>query len=664
MPSSQPGARGPVNSIEVSWEYETMIKQQTRTGKLASLSGAAFILLLVAVICNPLGAQSSGQKKPAPATAPEAAAAEATAKAEKALTTQQQRAVYLLEQLLEKSKDFDNEGLKIRIRVRVADSLWDYDAPRARQMFEDAFHAIDALHAGDSARDKAANTTQSQLRNEIIRLISARDSELADKLIKTVADDSEKKDSDPLSFAASNNRATLYLQSAMLLVNSDPGRASQMLRVGIDSGLIGEQLYVALDAFRRKDLSLGDELFRYALLKSKSDPQYPALKIIVLAYYLFPDFGQPGGSGAASPSLGLVPQFLNFAYAAFMQAGNQAQPAVSETSQMAKADVRPQMDYWAIQSLLPYFDRYMPDKGLALRSQLTRAGSKIVGEQLDMIDSFSRPGVVQDLLSKAMKALGPERDELYAQAALLASQKGDFEQSLSIVKSISDEQRKTGLETGVRLQGVTDAIGKADYETAYRYAKDVPRLQQRIYAFGQLSTALFDKKDRQRALEVLSDAEALTSRAENGPDKARAMLTLAGAVAHIDGIRGFETMKSAINAINRTSLTLTPAGYLTVGGRGAGPLNTFNFNDAFTPLALSDFEGALLLAQSLERKEAAVLAQVAICRSALTMPPGEDKGREAKTVQPPPVKDEEPASKAKEPAGKGKKKPAKPESKG
>jgi hypothetical protein len=192
----------------------------------------------------------------------------------------------------------------------------------------------------------------------------------------------------------------------------------------------------------------------------------------------------------------------------------------------------------------------------------------------------------------------------------------------------------------------------------------VPRLQQRIFAFSQLSTALFDKKDRQRALEVLSDAEALTSRAENGPDKARAMLTLAGAVARIDTIRGFEAMKSAISAINRTNLTLTPAGFLTIGGRGAGPLNTFNFNDAFTPLARSDFEGALLLAQSLERKEASALAQLAICRSALIKPPGDSKGQEEKTAQPPPVKDEEPASKAKEPAGKGKKKPAKPEGKG
>jgi tetratricopeptide (TPR) repeat protein len=453
------------------------------------------------------------------------------------------------------------------------------------------------------------------------------------------------------------------------LLNSDPARASQMLRMGIDTGLVGEELFDALDTFRDKDPSLGDELFKYALLKSKNNSQYPALKIIVLAYYLFPNFGEPGGPqaprGAAPPNPALVAQYLNSAYAVLMLTDNPAQPAASDSSQ--KTDIRSQMDYWAIQSLLPYFDRYMPDKGLALRGQLNRAGSKIPGETLDLMESFNRPGIVQDLVSRALKATGPEKDELYTQAAVLALQKGDFEQSLSIVKSIGDEQRKTALETAVRVQGVTDAITKEDYETAYRYAKDVPRLQQRIFAFSQLSSALFDKKDRQRALEVLSEAEALTSKAENGPDKARAMLTLAGAVARIDIIRGFETMKSAIDAINRTSLTLTPAGILTIGGRGAGPLNTFNFNDAFTPLARGDFQGALLLAQSLERREASVLAQLAICRAALIKAPGDNKSQEEKTFQQPPGKDAEPAGKDKEkdkePAAKSKKKSAKPETK-
>jgi hypothetical protein len=646
-----------------------MIWKQPRIGKLASLSVVTPILLLTTIICNPVIAQTRGQKKPAAATPAEAASTEPVARAEKVLTPQQQRAIYLLEQLLDKSRDFDNEGLKIRIRARVADSLWDYDAARARQMFEDAFHAIDAFPVNDSVRDRPANpnaSPQSQLRNEIIRLISARDSELADKLIKTVADDSQKKDSDPSNFATTNNRAQLYLQSARLLLNTDPKRASQMLKVGIDTGLMGEELFDALDAFRSKDPALGDELFKYALVRSKNNSQYPALKFIVLAYYLFPNFGEPSGShtttGAAPPNPALVAQFLNSAYAVLMLNDSLAQPAVADSSQ--KMDIRSQMDYWAIQSLLPYFDQYLPDKGLGLRGQLNRTGSKIPGDQLDMIDSFSRPGAVQDLVSKALKASGPERDDLYTQAAVLALQKGDFEQSLSIVKSIGDEQRKSALETSVRVQGVTDAIGKEDYDTAYRYAKDVPRLQQRIFAFSQLSSALFDKKDRQRALEVLSDAEALTSRAENGPDKARAMLTLAGAVARIDTIRGFEAMKSAIDVINRTNLTLTPGGILTISGRGAGPLNTFNFNDTFAPLARSDFQGALLLAQSLERKEASALAQLAVCRAALIKPPGDNKGQEEKTAQQPqPGKDDEPASKDKEPAAKKKKKSAKPETK-
>ena len=161
------------------------------------------------------------------------------------------------------------------------------------------------------------------------------------------------------------------------------------------------------------------------------------------------------------------------------------------------------------------------------------------------------------------------------------------------------------------------AIGKEDFEAAYRYGKNLPSLPQRALVFDKLARAFESKKEIGRAMGIISEVAQEIGKAGDGLDKARAMLIVADAAARLDPNLGFEVTKPAVEAINRadagqkSNRTPSQAGF---------DLSTLKFDQGFPLLARYDFERTLLLAQEIEKKEASVLVQLALCRAALIKP--------------------------------------------
>ena len=212
-----------------------------------------------------------------------------------------------------------------------------------------------------------------------------------------------------------------------------------------------------------------------------------------------------------------------------------------------------------------------------------------------------RPANVQDLVSQADMARSPaEKDGLYARAALQAVVENDFERALSIAGKLSRGPSRLNVEAMARQRAAMAALGKEDFVEVDRYARDLPNLVQRATVFDQLLLALEKRKDSGRAAEVLAEAEQSIGKAEDGPEKVRALLIIAGAAARLDPLRGFEILRSAITAINKSHDGYTP-----------------NFDQVLPLLARADFDRVLQLALSIDRKEYSVLAQMALCRAVL-----------------------------------------------
>jgi len=226
-------------------------------------------LLLVISLGLPLPAQDTKKrKKPSVEKPQEGAAQTENSSAEKALTIHQQRALFLLDQLFESTKDFKDSLFKIRVQAQIADLLWEHDKVRARRQFEETFQAIDLI-ATPAQQEKAPSSTaidnpQSRLRRELILLISRRDPELAERLMKTIVDVPPEPNPNAVAVGSQSEHALLYPQIARALADTDPQRAAQMVRNSLSSGL-HSMLPSVLQLLQHQNPALADELFASAL---------------------------------------------------------------------------------------------------------------------------------------------------------------------------------------------------------------------------------------------------------------------------------------------------------------------------------------------------------------------------------------------------------------
>jgi hypothetical protein len=126
-------------------------------------------------------------------------------------------------------------------------------------------------------------------------------------------------------------------------------------------------------------------------------------------------------------------------------------------------------------------------------------------------------------------------------------------------------------------------------------------------------------------MKILDEAVRVASKTENGIERSRRLMILAGIAARIDASRGFEDMKQAIEEFNRAGFApeWEKAGSPAEGVRGKP--NSVNIgisplldDEDFYRLGSTDFERALAVAQRIQMKEASAVVQLAVCRGALS----------------------------------------------
>ncbi|MFN2454838.1 MAG: hypothetical protein ABR577_11520 [Pyrinomonadaceae bacterium] len=627
---------------------------------------AACSLLLAILFSLPFPAAAQGVKpKPPVSSTPTTATPTRTdVKKEavgKTLTQDQQSALAVLDGLFEAAKRFDDERDWIKTRAQIADVLWAFDEARARRELEAAFRGIEKLKpAPPPAKDDfmAAMATvfggspQSQLRSEVLRLIARHDTALARELTKSVVETPPKEELKNTPFGHQSERSTLYLQQALALVETDPVRAAEFAKLSLNGG-IGLLFPGVLLALRIKETKLADDLFVDALAVAERDAATAMTNVSLLSPYVFPDYGGAANSmrmmamldpksniAATQPNPALVTPFLDFAYNMIMrqpETQQSAPDAASSDKESAKAqlesakaqmmsDYQSTVSYATGQQLLPYFERYAPERAATLRAALENRLRAIPGGTTrDLLANLQQPSTVQELLNKAEDAkTDPEKDSYYQRAAALAAQNGDYDQAISLVEKTHNTELQPLLTSVFRMQAAMTAISKKDWDAAYRYGRDIPDVVQRAAVFAFLAQRLIEKKETVRATQMLIEAELLIGKADNGPEKARAMLLITSAAAHLDTLRGFESFAVAVNAINNSDVPAPEAKGMAAMINGMNNMmmsmlgvQTLDFEQSLPLLARADFNHALYLAQTIRKKETAVAAQLAACRGVL-----------------------------------------------
>jgi hypothetical protein len=245
---------------------------------------------------------------------------------------------------------------------------------------------------------------------------------------------------------------------------------------------------------------------------------------------------------------------------------------------------------------------------------------------------------VDVIVNEALSApLGPQRDALYTRAVMLAARKDKPDQALSLVDKMFDKQQRFITESIVRYQIAVRAIVKDDVEGAYRYARNLPDLYMKTMAYVRIAQSLVDKKESERATSYLNDLEQSVVMSDTSPEKAKELVLIAEIFAKINKDRAYESLRAAVGAINAADFSYKDSRTLSAGinsfRRGSLQRVKINIEElgidrVFLSLSAGEFDKYILLAQSIDKPEASILSQLAVCREVLS-----DKSKQAQGDQ-------------------------------
>ena len=563
----------------------------------------------------------------------------------KTVDPNRKQALALLDQLLESALGFGDAEVRIRVQAQIADLLWESDQPRARALITAAFNAVPETELPPVDKEIPPSyigaDSHYPLRADLLRVIAQRDSALAVKLVETVVD--QPPNVDP-KFSGSgygqySEQAMLYGQIAGNVANSDPAVAGRIARTSIDKGDIELGLRV-LGSLPPANADMARELFTQALAAAKRDREHAVSHMRSLADIVFPGFGEgvirftsgdrdPRSANPRNPEL--IQPFLEFAYEVIMENTRSTQASDLERIPPGR---QPPTDFTVARLLMPYFEQHMPDKATILRPRVEEAVHVAVASARERGEIGRTAGLLtpREMVEAAETSVRPEQQEgTYFQAAIRAAQAGQIDQAKEIANKIINAQTRSAVEPTIRRmedqkrdQAIRDAIGRGDFDNAYRIINELSELHRRIGALGNLAMALLTKKENARAVQVIAEAQRLTPNMENSIEAVYHQLRLAGIAARLDVDRGFEDLGQAVVSINRaqlaprwTKIEKGPEGSWVRTDNGIGRLG-FAFDAGFATFARIDFNRALQAARGIEMKEASVLAQLAICRGVLS----------------------------------------------
>jgi len=624
------------------------------------------LLIALSLVFTPTAFTAAQEKPPA---AQKAKPAEEKSKedkesekkaAEEAASVLQQRGIEIIRGAAQEAVSLDDRRSAARVQANAADVLWPRDEDNAREIFQKAFDSAVAHYreTKDDNREQVGErawTGRPDIRLEVIRLASRRDSAFAQKFTDQYVEEKRrelqeratqtrdgKRDGNDVFFGKEDVIASGLLDAAAPLLATDQKTAVELARRAFSTGVpqSGPSFLYQLGG---KDRAAADSLFLTALDQISRNPAGMPGQWLLLAAYPFGEtvvyvsdgtgmnsssFGPPAANATVDPQI--AGRYLA-SVAGMLARATQINPA-----QSPELGSRIGTAFFAARLLEPKVVRYEPallESWRELAQQLSVLTDQKLRDGVDRnvqgIDQRSKPSTPTDeenrlkgLLDRAEQTSDfGQRDELYRQAAF-ALQRSDPARALSIADKISDLDLRKKTRSWICFQAASSALGQKQWDDARRYAMDVTETDQRAYLFFRIAEGVLKNGDRLRAVELLDEAAQRAASADNTAGKLRAQLGIANLYANFDPGRGFEIAADAVKTANRVPSYNPDQARLTrvFSSRGSTSISTedvegFDLGKTLANLARADFDRALALAQSLEPKPLKLTTLVTLASS-------------------------------------------------
>lgn len=550
----------------------------------------------------------------------------------------QQRAILIIRDQVELARRFEDPRSSVRIGLKAGHLLWPFDPTSARNYLDQAYQlTVERFRASldNSERDgKAQAAGWAALRLQVIRVIALHDPLWSEEILRKVAQEAEHSTSSPGWEPGEG-----FLDLAQNLVEGAPqvavAAATQSLKFGVTRDFA--QFLYTLAA---NDQPAADRLYADAIAQlTKMMPSQALSDLLLLSAYPFGDQRLLVSDGLREQRIGfLVPEkfqsrsrltteFLDVAFTVLTRASD---AAITLNNQQAPT---PAAVLFAIESLLRRFQASRPDQAASLSNSLAALRARVSGEVEHAIAQRVGTGnpplsTEEDLLNAAdLSANGVERASLLWRAAYLSAVRGDLEKTRGILTRISqsEETAKGQMLTLASLKAAERATALGQYEAAKDLALKIPELDLRAYLLASVASAAFSSEDRVRAIELLDDAERVAVKADDSPAKVRALVAVSALYQKIDADRGFNVVSEALKSISRLKRPYADDPNLVreveakdFRANYTAPTLAFSLDRTLGQLASSDFDRALLLAESMEDKPLRASLVISVAGSVLS----------------------------------------------
>ncbi|HEX3186433.1 MAG TPA: hypothetical protein VHQ94_16670 [Pyrinomonadaceae bacterium] len=481
------------------------------------------------------------------------------------LDVNRQDALDLLKSLARSLKSEPDKLGAARLQARIADELWTFDEPFAREAFRWSFEAVLQPMPDNLPKEKRSEyvNRQASTLKEALRRFGTHDSKQAAEWLKRFEIESVS-DGDPAA-KSDTSRLDLFMQIAAQLATSDPDKAIVLGRLALSGNRIPEGFGSLLFGLSRNRPNLTDDLFRAAIatLRRNNYAYDPAL--MILANYLFTNDGQLHSSAHLAEAQLLANYYVD---AAWKQAGGDGNPVPpSSASFYTTLELR----------ALPIVSRYAPARLPELRGQMTRIASGLSPQQIQSTELFRsthqqqsavstrNDGTLDEQIERAEKEKNPQlRDALFLSIAN-GLMRLDSDRALTIAKKIDDEKMRTSAQDDIYLIKMQQLTRSADtVADARKLSLQFSNPVFRAKLLVQLAAQVWSRsKDRAQAVELLGEALTATAKAEDIPDKVLAQLQVVEQFAKFDSIRAFETLGAAMATMNRLKVEKEPVASAT-----------------------------------------------------------------------------------------------------
>jgi hypothetical protein len=411
---------------------------------------------------------------------------------------------------------------------RLAEIWWPQDVERARTLLQKAIVEVESSSAEDNKSDRLRiNSVLATL----LTIAAPLDERFTDQLTEMLKSRAGKPTNQEL-----NDTATALAQAALTVLDVDPTRAAALGSASLRAGR-SRKIANVLARLRLRNKALGDALFNEALVTAAARSDRELLTSLTLIA-----FNSPATSDDLRRSvvMAIEREFV----------GNSRQTAVNGGCSLAPI----------IAPLLTEFERTLPQSAATIRGGLMRcqkSHNPSSDATVDRILDNERVKTVSDLLDAAGKARTIDDRVLFlGRAVYLAAQQGNFEQALTILDGLSEDERKALGDAWSNWRwdfAASAAVAKLKADDRHGMEKIIASSPVSLRGFVQVAVAegLADYGDTAGAVELLEAARKAFLKLDDMPNMFDWYMSLLGRYAKLAPKEGPQVFREFVTVNNR-----------------------------------------------------------------------------------------------------------------